>query len=138
MTEFCAAIGQNSLKNLDFENRYRNNNVSYLLKIFPFSKYFKIIEPQKGCSTTYHKLPLIYEYKNFNKNINFFIKFMNNYGIPFSHAYTPLNHHSNFNIKKEKTKVFLILIFNLKSKNILKILMKFAIESLQNYQFIDL
>ena len=63
---------------------------------------------------------------------------MNNYGIPFSHAYTPLNHHSNFNIKKEKTKVFLILIFNLKSKNILKILMKFAIGSLQNYQFIDL
>ncbi len=106
MTEFCAAIGQNSLKNLDFENKYRNNNVAYLFKNFSFSKYFKIIEPQKGCSTTYHKLPLIYEYKKFNKNIDFFIKFMNNSGIPFSHAYTPLNHHSNFNIKKEKNKSF--------------------------------
>ena len=62
---------------------------------------------------------------------------MNNMEYHF-HAYTPLNHHSNFNIKKKKTKVFLILIFNLKSKNILKILMKFAIGSLQNYQFIDL
>lgn len=106
MTEFCAAIGQNSLSNLNFENKYRNNNVSYLLKNFSFSKYFKIIEPQEGCSTTYHKLPLIYEYEKFKKNINFFIKFMNNYGIPFSHAYTPLNHHSNFNIKKNINKSF--------------------------------
>jgi len=65
MTEFCAAIGQNSLSNLDFENKYRNNNVSY-----------------------------------------FFIKYMNNYGIPFTHAYTPLNHHSNFNIKKNKNESF--------------------------------
>ena len=72
MTEFCAAIGQNSLKNLDIENKYRNNNVAYLFKNFSFSKYFKIIEPQKGCSTTYHKLPLIYEYKKFNKNIDFY------------------------------------------------------------------
>ena len=31
---------------------------------------------------------------------------MNNVGIPLSHAYTPLSHHPNFNIKKERTKSF--------------------------------
>ena len=66
MTEFCAVLGQNSLYNLDYENKYRNNNVAYLLKKFSFSKYFKIVL-QKNCSTTFHKLPLIYEYKHFKK-----------------------------------------------------------------------
>ena len=31
---------------------------------------------------------------------------MNKFGIPFSHAYTPLNHHPNFNIDKNKNKSF--------------------------------
>jgi len=106
MTEFCAAIGQNSLKNLNSENMYRLKNVKYLLKKFTFEKYFKIVQPQKNCQSTYHKLPLIYEYKYFKKDINFFIKYMNNIGIPFSHAYTPLNHHPNFNIKKNKKQSF--------------------------------
>ena len=30
----------------------------------------------------------------------------NNLGIPFSHAYTPLNHHPNFNVKKNRLKSF--------------------------------
>ena len=41
---------------------------------------------------------------------------MNNSGIPFSHAYTPLNHHSNFNKKRKEQKFSLILIFNIKNK----------------------
>lgn len=106
MTEFCAVLGQNSLYNLDYENKYRNNNVKYLLKKFSFSKYFKIVLPKKKCTTTFHKLPLIYEYKYFKKNINFFINYMNKFGIPFSHAYIPLNHHPNFNINKNKNKSF--------------------------------
>lgn len=106
MTEFCAVLGQNSLYNLDYENKYRNGNVSYLLKKFSFSEYFKIVLPKKNCSTTFHKLPLIYEYKHFKKDINFFINYMNKFGIPFSHAYTPLNHHPNFNIDKNKNKSF--------------------------------
>jgi len=106
MTEFCAAIGQNSLKKLNLENNYRVKNIIFLLKKFPEEKYFKIILPQKNCTTTFYKLPLIYEYKNFKKNLNFFINYMNNLGIPFLHAYTPLNHHSNFNIKKNKLRSF--------------------------------
>ena len=106
MTEFCAAIGQNSLKNLNIENIYRIKNVKYLLKKFNFKKYFQIILPQKNCKPTYHKLPILYDYKYFKKDISFFIKYMNNVGIPFSHPYIPLNHHSNFNIKKDRTKSF--------------------------------
>ena len=106
MTEFCAAIGQNSLKKLNSENIYRTKNVKFLLKKFTFEKYFKIVLPQKNCKPTFHKLPLIYEYKYFKKKINFFIKYMNDAGIPFTHAYTPLSHHSNFNIKKNKNKSF--------------------------------
>ena len=106
MTEFCAAIGQNSLKKLDTENIYRIKNVKYLLKKFNFEKYFQIVLPQNNCKPTYHKLPILYDYKYFKKDINFFIKYMNNVGIPFSHAYTPLNHHPNFNIKKDRNKSF--------------------------------
>jgi len=106
MTEFCAAIGQNSLKNLNNENLYRNNNINYFIKKTNFSKYFKIMQPIKDCKTTYHKLPLIYENINFKKSVKFFIKYMNKFGIPFTHAYTPLNHHSNFNVIKNKNKSF--------------------------------
>jgi dTDP-4-amino-4,6-dideoxygalactose transaminase len=116
MTEFCAAIGQNSLKKLNLENNYRVKNIIFLLKKFPEEKYFKIILPQKNCTTTFYKLPLIYEYKNFKKNLNFFIKYMNKLEIPFSHAYTPLSHHSNFNINKKKNKSFPNIDLNYKKQ----------------------
>ena len=31
---------------------------------------------------------------------------MNKFGIPFTHAYTPLNRHPNFNINKKTNKSF--------------------------------
>ena len=100
MTEFSAAIGRVSLKNLNAENKKRNQNVLYLSKKIN-KNYFKIIFPMKDCSSTFHKLPLLYNYKKFTKNIDFFIKFMNLKGIPFTKAYTPLHHHPNFNQKKK-------------------------------------
>jgi len=106
MTEFCASIGQNSLKKLDKENSLRNQNVKYLLSHYNFGKYYKIITPQKNCYSGFHKLPLFYNYYNFNKNINFFIKYMNKKGVPFSKAYVPMHHHPNFNQKKKKLSGF--------------------------------
>ena len=41
---------------------------------------------------------------------------MNKFGIPFSHAYTPLNHHSNFNINKNKNKSFPNIKLNYKKQ----------------------
>jgi dTDP-4-amino-4,6-dideoxygalactose transaminase len=105
MTEFSAAIGRVSLKNLNAENKKRNQNVLYLSKKIN-KNYFKIIFPMKDCSSTFHKLPLLYNYKKFTKNIDFFIKFMNLKGIPFTKAYTPLHHHPNFNQKKKNMENF--------------------------------
>ena len=100
MTEFSAAIGRVSLKNLTKENKKRNQNVLYLDKRIN-KNFFNIILPLRNCESTFHKLPILYNYKKFYKNINFFIKFMNKKGIPFTKAYTPLHHHPNFNQKKK-------------------------------------
>jgi dTDP-4-amino-4,6-dideoxygalactose transaminase len=116
MTEFCAVLGQNSLKKLNSENIYRNTNINFLSRKFEFGEYFKIIMPLNNCKSTFYKLPLLYEYKKFKKNINFFIKYMNKLEIPFSHAYTPLSHHSNFNINKKKNKSFPNIDLNYKKQ----------------------
>ena len=58
--------------------------------------------PRENCSSTFHKLPLLFQYKFFKTDIIHFINYMNKFGIPFSKAYVPLNKHSNFNIKKKK------------------------------------
>tara|TARA_A100001011_G_scaffold383407_1_gene454575 strand:+ start:1652 stop:2818 length:1167 start_codon:yes stop_codon:yes gene_type:complete len=100
MTEFSAAIGRVSLKKLDKENKIRNRNVIYLNKKLN-NKYYRILLPMKNCYSSFHKLPLLYNYNNFKKNIDFFIHFMNLRGVPFSKAYTPLHHHSNFNQDKK-------------------------------------
>ena len=103
MTEFCAALGQNSLKKLDYENKIRNKNVNFIIKKIyseDLQNFYNIQMPKKNCFSSYHKLPFLYNYQKFKKNISFFITYMNKIGIPFSHAYKPLNLHSNFNIQK--------------------------------------
>ena len=105
MTEFCAAIGQNSLKKLNKENILRNKNIKYLnnkIQKYKLNKFYNIVMPRKKCSSTFHKLPLLFQHKFFKTNIIHFINYMNKFGIPFSKAYVPLNKHSNFNIKKKK------------------------------------
>lgn len=116
MTEFCAVLGQNSLANLNIENNYRNKNIIYLLKKFDFKKYIKIVLPQKNNYSVFHKLCLIYENNLFKKDINFFIKYMNNLGIPFSKTYGPLNRHPNFNINKNKFSSFPNIRLNYKNQ----------------------
>ena len=106
MTEFCAVLGQSSLKKLNDENKCRNNNVKFLLKSFNLNKYFTINMPQEKCYSVFHKLTFIYQNNLFTKDINFFIKYINNLGIPFSHTYQPLSHHPNFNVNKNKNKSF--------------------------------
>ena len=57
---------------------------------------------------------------------------MNN-SYPIFTTYTPLNRHSNFNIKKKKVSN---IDLQYKKQKILKILLKF-VASLQNYQFMN-
>jgi perosamine synthetase len=116
MTEFSAAIGKESLKKLNKENIYRNQNAKYFNKLLKNSNHFKIIMPQNGCYSSFHKLPIIYNYKNFKKNINFFINYINKKKIPFQKAYIPLHHHSNFNQRKNIKKSFPNIKLNYKKQ----------------------
>lgn len=103
MTEFCAAIARERLKKLNYENNLRNLHANYIFKQCKSLKGISFLKPQKNSFSNFHKLILIYDYKNFNKNITFFINQMNKNNIPFEPVYPPLNRHIHFNpIKKIK------------------------------------
>lgn len=76
MTEFCAAIGQNSLKKLDNENKIRNANANFIIKkIYKenLDNFYKIQMPAKDTFSSFHKIPFLYNFKKFKKNIFFLL-----------------------------------------------------------------
>lgn len=98
ISEIAAGIARVRLKRLNQENKQRKEIALKIEKKMNSLKSISILKPEKNTTAVYYKLIFFYEYKNFKKNLDFFIKFMNQNKIPITKTYPPLNLHSNFNL----------------------------------------
>ncbi len=97
MTEFCAAIARERLKNLNSDNKKRKNNAEFLFKTFKNFKGITFLKPRDKSECVYHKLVLKFQKKYFRFNLKVFIKKMQKKGVLIKETYPPLNEHSHFN-----------------------------------------
>ena len=98
ISEISASIARVRLKRLDHENKKRNEIVKKIEKKLNNLSNITILKPMKNTYAVYYKLIFFYNYKYFKKNLNFFIKYMNQNKIPITKTYRPLNLHPNFNL----------------------------------------
>ena len=98
ISELAACIARVRLKRLDRENKQRRKIVSKIEKKLNNLKSISILKPMKNTTPVYYKLIFFYNYENFKRNLDFFIKYMNQNKIPVTKTYLPLNLHPNFNL----------------------------------------
>ena len=98
ISEIAAGIARVRLKRLDKENKLRSKIAKQIENKLNKTSNITILKPMKNTTAVYYKLIFFYNYNNFKKNLNFFIRYMNQNKIPITKTYPPLNMHNNFNL----------------------------------------